>query len=148
MVVTVKHKEGRHFATLWSVLQIAYISLFKKGKPIYIYFDDNSKYNLESNDQYDWCKVVGRAQGGWKNGIWKTEQMVVWRYIKETNEFHVADNYFREDYKMFLPRKWEVVKDEGFVKVSTDKLWSLLPVGAYFGGNMPAPRDLTYKIKV
>lgn len=147
-MVTVKHKKGRHFASFLSLLKVIWIGLFKKGKPIYIYFDDDSKYDLKDNDQWDWNKVIGRVQGGWKDGVWKTEQMVVWRYIKELNEFHVATGYHRIDYQMYLPSKWEVINDEGFVKVSTDKLWSLLPVGAYFGGNRPAPRDLSYKIKV
>ena len=147
MVIIVKHKKGRHYANLKALLQIYYVSLFKRNAKLKLTFSEKSKYNLNSSDNYDWCKIIGRGGVIYKNGKRKEEQFIVWRYIWDINQFHVS-RYSRVNYQMQLPTAWISIYDKGSCYVEIDWLKSLLPIGGYFGGNMPAPCDLEYKIEV
>lgn len=107
MTITVKIKKGKHNPTLSSLLKTMWLSIVKP-KYIWVTFDDNSKYDLGTNDNYDWSKLVGRGSviygkdGGQGYPTRKYEQFLVWRYIPEKNEFHVADNYQRINHKNYL----------------------------------------------
>lgn len=146
MVIKVKHKQGRHYATIGSLIKVYLLSLLKPKK-VEIVFDEKSKYNLFSNDNWDWNKVLGRGGLKYKNGARKEEQFIVWRFIPELNQFHVA-KYGREDYQMVLPKKWDTIFSKGSVIVDTSNLKSIFPLGGYFGGNMFAPCNLEYKVKI
>lgn len=152
MEIRVKHKKGKHLPTFLSLVKVFMLSLFKPDF-ITLIFTEDSKYDLGTNDNSDWSKVMGRGgiaygkDGGQGYPTRKNEQFIVWRYIPEKNEFHVANDYKRVNHKMILPRFWHILKPNGKVTVSTKELKSIIPIGAYFGGNMPAPNDLTYKIK-
>ena len=143
MEIKVKHKKGFHYASLLSLAKLYWASLFKKK--VLLTFDDNSKYDLKDNDQYDWCKCIGR--GGLKTHklIRKTEQFIVWRYIIEKDEFHV-NRYWRKDYKMGWDAQYKVIKGSGSVLMDMTFLKSPLPLGGYFGGNEVAPKNLTYNV--
>lgn len=151
MTITVKIKKGKHYPNLSSLLKTMWLSIVKP-KYIYVAFDDASKYDLGTNDNYDWSKLVGRGgvlygrDGGQGYPTRKNEQFLVWRYIPEKDEFHVADNYQRINHKMQLPITWDILEGGGVVRVSTKYLKSFIPIGSYFGGNMEAPNDVTYKI--
>jgi len=119
----------------------------KKAK---VMFTEDSSYNLPAGEQADWNKLIGRkalirTNGSWFVGNWQIgrfEQFWVWRdydgkfqiakYERENDQFHWWD---------------EQIVIEGWWK-DLDLTWFdyLLPSGAYFGGNNPAPNRVYYHL--
>lgn len=154
MTITVKHKKGKHYCNLSSLLKIVYASLFLSNKDIYLEFDENAKYYLDEDDYSDWNKVIGRGSLKYKNGSRESEEFITWRYLRDTNEFQVTNTYKRVDYRMVTPTEWQSIFDGGMMKTNMRSFKSLLPIGGYFGGNDTdgngiggvAPKNLQYKI--
>jgi hypothetical protein len=145
MRITVQHRKGKHYATFSSLVRIYYVSLFYSH--FRLLFTDESKYNLKGADQHDWNKVIGRGGLKYKDGKRKDEQFLVWRYNLDKDIFEYTD-YWRLEYEMeWLPAKQiETFKTTKWL--SLNWFFSPLPLGGYFGGNKPAPKDLTYYIEV
>lgn len=137
----IKHKKGKHNAIFTSKILTFYKSIFSSS--IEIEFTEDSKYNV--NDS--WNKILGR--GGvfynFKQKVRKTEQMLVWRYLKSEDIFEVAE-YKRVNYEWSVENitKMKVNQKKKF---NLNFLKSFIPTGAYFGGRETPDRDLTYKIK-
>ena len=152
MVVKVKHTKGKHYASLLSLLKIYFASLFLKDREVYISFTEDSKYNLNNRNKMDWSKAIGRGglsygkDGGQGYPTRKNEEFIVWRYDIENDEFHVANTYARKNHRMQLPDYWLKCKVGDRVKTNMRLFKGVVPIGGYFGGNDPAPNDLTYTI--
>ena len=151
MKIHVKHTRGNHYCNLKALLQIYFASTFLMHRTFYVEFTENSIYDLGDEDQKDWNKIIGRGGLVVKkiNGVWtrKYEQFVVWKWNIPSQRFFVG-NYKREDYKMVAPKIYQRVELGTRIRIDVNWLYSLLPLGGYFGGNETAPRDLEYLIHV
>lgn len=143
----IHHQKGRHYARLFDVLGV-WAKALKRPKSVRLCFTAQSKYTLDRGDQMDWNKAIG--WGGLRvkriNGVWtrKTEDFLVWRYDARNNEFHVA-TYQRRNYEMILPKAWRTVSKHIITEFDLSHLKkNIIPLGAYFGGNRTAPKDLSY----
>jgi hypothetical protein len=145
MRVLVQHRKGKHYATLSSLIRVFFISLFYSR--CRLIFTDESRYDLKGVDQADWNKVIGRGGTKYNNGKRESEQFLVWRYDIENDIFQYTD-YWRIDYEMeWLPAN----HIEGYRTtewITLNWFYSTIPLGGYFGGNKPAPNDLSYYIEV
>lgn len=152
MRIRVKHTKGKHYCNFLSLVRIMWASLFKKEA--HLIFTDSAKYTLDETDQADFNKVIGRGGLKIKNGPRKEEQFIVWRYIPEANQFHIA-KYWRENYE-FDFSDLEIIEGSGSVRVNLSHFKSLLPLGGYFGGRDSdgngiggkAPRNLEYFLEL
>lgn len=138
---TIKHKKGKHNANIISKLRTFYKSIFSKS--IEVKFTEDSKYDGNTS----WNKILGRGgiRYNFKEKVRKTEQMLVWRYLKNEDIFEVAE-YKRINYKWSADILCRMKTDER-KQFSLDFLKSPIPTGAYFGGRETPNRNLTYQIK-
>lgn len=145
MRITVQHCKGKHYATFASLTRIFWASLFYSR--CRLIFTDESKYDLKSNDQLDWNKVIGRGGLKYKNGKRKDEQFLVWRYNLDKGVFEYT-NYWRVDYDMAWQPAKQIESYHTTEWIGLKWFFSPLPLGGYFGGNKTAPKDLIYYIEV
>ena len=147
MKIKVQHKKGKHNASLWTKLKLAFV--LYACRSISIEFTEKSKYDLKDQDQYDWCKVIGAAGFLYdiKKGVHKNEQFVVWRYHLKDDIFEVCPAYWRKNYEFDYDRKNIVRMKPGDRKAfDITFIKSLIPKSSYFGGNEVAPSDIEYYI--
>jgi hypothetical protein len=136
-----------------------------------ISFDDNCKYDLGNDDQFDTNKLFGI---GYLEGFHKEDSARFgWRYDTESGKIiltafcHVNGVMVYEDLcSVFFFRKYLtmllidgcfyrflVVDAESpftkygdvTIRFTHDKMWSY-PLGPYFGGNQTAPHDMSLHI--
>lgn len=139
----VRFKKGSHLPSWITTIRVMLIALF--GGSVRVTFTPESRYYLDGGDQLDWNKIIGRGGLRTKNGIREQETFLVWRYSNKKDCFEITE-YWREDYKMH----WNPPTEVGYyqtVEVCLDFLKGLLPLGSYFGGNRPAPRNVKFKLK-
>ena len=137
-------KKGNHFSSIKSQIGGFLKVLFKDS--VEVTFSEDSKYDLKDSDQKDWNKILGRGGLKIKEGIRKNESFWVWRYNIEEDIFEVTF-YWRKDYKFDYNRHYYKLKVGDTIKISCRKLYGLLPLTPYFGGNRVAPNNIKFEIK-
>lgn len=146
MKIRVRHRPGRHYARFRDVLRLSFLAYLTTD--ITLHFDKAAKYDLDKGDQYDWNKAIGRGGFAVRGGLRKNEDLIVWRYIRSSDEFHASNEYRRRNYQMLLPQQWESVKGEGSIRLPRAAMtkWPK-PLAGYFGGNRTAPCFLSYHVE-
>jgi hypothetical protein len=157
--------KGKHYSNCLKVKP----HILKKNIKHKISFDENSSYNLESNDQMDINKLFGISYGfhhknsarfGWRWDL-KKNKMEILAYvynkgkrIKEWEEdifiahIELLDFYemeiqtHKKYYKFIIKKESNGETYETTVKHGKTCFWGyeLFP---YFGGNRKAPHDIT-----
>lgn len=138
---SIKHRKGRHNANFISKIRTFYISVFSKN--IEVMFTEDSKYDGNTS----WNKILGRGgvKYNFKEKVRKTEQMLVWRYLKNEDIFEVAEyRRVKFEWSADILAKLKVNQRKAFC---LEFLKSFIPTGAYFGGRDTPNRDLTYHVK-
>jgi hypothetical protein len=145
------HKYGKHSATLQSVFT-TYKNVIKNYKKMYVTFTPDSIYfTKNSKNQNSWSKILGRKslrfsfQGNFR--IMHNSDLIAWRYLIEKDCFQIA--FYQRVKGRF---RYKIIKDnikanttvEINVKDYINKRSLPLPSGPYFGGQEPAPHDLSY----
>lgn len=147
--IEIKHKAGKHYPPLSTMLKIMWWSLFKPN--VSFIFTEESKYDIGNTDQLDWNKTIGKASlayrfktKGKKRAGHKKEQILVWRFNKIKNVFEYT-KYWREDYQFNWHKPVEIkpnlvtppIKTKGFFK-------SFKAIPPHFGGNKTPNRNISY----
>lgn len=127
------------------------------------YFTSESKYNLGTEDQYDWNKLVGYSQNPFVPN--ENAMMIAWRYIPSRDEFQlcpyfnikgknvyddayilrVKDNqtfYFEVSNRVFISTTGDYVEIQQ--PKSLKFLW--YRIQAWFGGTSVPNKDISYQI--
>ena len=159
----IKFKQGRHHSNQRYGLTHSNIVAFR------FMFDDNSKYTLPAEDQYDWNKLYGMASITARliNPAHFQSLRLGWRYLN--NQFQIT--YYGYSNGMRIYGKAVTVPANEIIEATIVKgryhytltvmagnklilvkvfevmhrnsaIQLLLP--AYFGGNNPAPKQISY----
>jgi len=134
-------------------------------------FSDNCAYYLSDGDQKDWNKGGGFSFSLFSN--LKNSVMWAWRYAPEIRKMELSaywhekgkahyaetENFepvivdFNEEIEVRIYKPgvhWFVDftrKNGSLYSVNTEmKGWPIRPIGLYFGGNKPAPKDMEVSI--
>lgn len=163
-----KVKKGRH--AFWP---FAGSVLCNPSYLIYeVVFDNPAKYNLNTNDQFDWNKGGGLSYNMFTNH--KNSAMWAWRYSPLYEKFHLTyyvhdGDKIRKgdlDYVTLDPgqkvtitlkvseegefRYWFTIGNnsrEFIVHTNSKRKRFARQIGAWFGGNMTAPKKLFFRMK-
>jgi hypothetical protein len=159
MIIT--HKQGDHRSSPYK-LKIGKLSYIKSD---YL-FDLAAAYDLKSNDQLDWNKLTGISF--YLLSSTKNSAMIGWRYNTESNRFEFCAYCHVSGKRIFTPPLFSVkpgwsftaeieVADGGVYFAFTDDMKSTNHfqkfekqpkmrrlISAWFGGNNPAPKKITF----
>lgn len=136
------HRKGKRLPDLKMVLKGLFYSLFPNK--ITIEFVEDSKYDIETQSQ--WNKIYGRG-GIWydfKNKVHRDSKMLVWRYNKKTDLFQIAE-YERNDYE-FSYNVTHSIEANQRVTIRP-KFKGIKPLSFYFGGRSTPNKTIYYLIK-
>lgn len=152
----INHIANKHYAKLKDVL-----FLYRNTNRVFIQllFTEDSKYILDTADQGDWNKVIGKASWhrffSFIKSIYskRRETFITWRYYPDKNLFEVGQ-YYRVGDEHFTNKTWFVKANE-LIIVKMDFFKDNISVGGYFGGHDTdnngiggvAPKDLSYKVQ-
>lgn len=150
-LIKITHRTDKHQASLSASLRAMLVAL---RQPVYISvrFNQFSTYNLPSREQGDFNKITGRGSlayrcktKGNKRAGHKAEQLLAWRYIPKTDSFELA-KYWRRNYQFgfMVAECLPAYQWSSWLLLSTN---SLLPMPPWFGGTLPAPKQVSYEIK-
>lgn len=161
------HKKGTHRARpfywlRWWPLVKTPVALTRA-----ITFDSSNKYMLPVDDQADVNKLFGVAFGR----VHMNSARFGWRYVPETNMFHLYGYYYRNGVRDFqficecnpyrkynltlkvspYTLSFEVYNPGGYRRLLVvdrydNKKWGWL-LGPFFGGNRPAPHTMKINLE-
>lgn len=129
-----------------------------------IEFTDSCRYNLGTEDQYDWNKLFGVCRGLF--GIHKHSGRFAWRYNTNTGTIEIAAYSYIDGirYMDFIKTirlnkayKFKLKKEAGYLLFYIDdqllaEIWIgyadvFFGAGLYFGGNRRAPQKIIVESK-
>lgn len=161
-----KIKQGRHRAYPLSLG----IHTGKTSESYEVIFDESCRYELDSENQEDWNKLVG-----WSYGLHHQNSIrIAWRYNKESDKIQLALYIYENGIRIIKESGNfydinELIRLELFhsyshitlmtgnynantwinaykTKLTTKPKWGY-NLGCYFGGNMESPKDMKIWIK-
>jgi hypothetical protein len=143
--------------------------VFSKSVSKQICFDYSCKYDLKTSDQFDINKLFGigywphhhqeSARFGWR---WNTdtEAMEIWAYIysrgRRISQFicqvrlgalYDYGIYVQDSMYVFVVTDNKFFRYSKTITVEKHMIMVGYKLGAYFGGNMPAPKEMIIKTK-
>jgi hypothetical protein len=129
-------------------------------------FTDDSAYDVQGVDQYDWLKLTGITFTPWRPDT--DAIMVAWRYNLDTEMFEIGP-YYNSDLARIMPNENEIISvpadqefdfaldyngitltygDQTVFKPLPESLnpriWTAVRINGWFGGTSPAPRTVSY----
>jgi hypothetical protein len=153
-------KKGKHNG--WSVPRVF---LQTAGVRVRVRFTESCRYDLGTDDQYDWNKLVGFSQGMHH----ENSARFCWRYSKASGLIELAAYRYADGTRLAKQiaeveiGRWvtcelrngqtsygfdipELGVSQCFLKGKGCRAWGY-GLDLYFGGNMPAPHDVTVDFK-
>jgi hypothetical protein len=146
---TIYHKKDKHHAEEFGK---TYSRQNGNRRQITIMFLPDSKYT--HSHQSSWNKITGRGAPFFmrvnKQWVRIEEDILVWRYTPSCDCFEVGE-YHRRKGKMHFPEvihRMKVYEQRTFSLDFIRRSPTFIGIGAYFGGQLSAPRDLQYYIRI
>lgn len=161
------HKKGTHRARpfywlkWWPLVKLPVVLTRS------VTFESSNKYTLPVEDQQDVNKLFGVAFGR----VHMNSARFGWRYVPETNKFHLYGYYYRNGVRDFQficecspYRKYRLIlrvtsHTFSFIVSTSESPWRQLVVerydnkkwgwilGPFFGGNRPAPHTMKINLE-
>lgn len=145
-MITVKHKAGKFYPNLLSIIYVCWKLMFKKVVTVSVQFDRPQDIT-EDTEEHDWLKICG-----WKSGVvteTNSETMLVYRVKHDTIEF---GKYYRDGKNVQAFRSaWDYAYGEFSVEFTGEierRKGEWLVAFPWAGGTHPPKKDYSYKLKI